>query len=149
VLGLVYLIVPPAVSVAMTGGVTTGITVLGAGAMLWVSGFDILYATADVAVDRAQGLNSIPARFGIPAALWAARATHAAAVVLIAGAGILLDAGPVYYAGAAVASLLLAYENSLVKPGDLSKLNMAFFTMNGVIAIVFGTFASIDALVFQ
>jgi 4-hydroxybenzoate polyprenyltransferase len=147
-LGAVYLIVPPAVWVAMRGGVDAGIVVLGAGAMLWVAGFDVLYATADVKVDREQGLNSVPAKFGVPVALWVARSLHAAAVVLLASAGLMLGAGPLYFAGVAVATVLLAYENNLVRQNDLSKLNMAFFTMNGVIAVVFGTFASIDAVVF-
>ncbi len=147
-LGMVYLIVPPAVWIGMSGSLGTGIVLLGVGAMFWVSGFDVLYATADVEVDRAQGLNSIPARFGIPAALWAARAFHAAAAALLFSAGVLLDAGPIYFIGVAVATILLAYENSLVKPNDLSRLNMAFFTMNGVIALMFGSLGSLDALIF-
>ncbi len=147
-LGMVYLIVPPAVWVAMSGRLEAGIVVLGAGAMLWVAGFDVLYATADVKVDREQGLNSVPAKFGVPAALWVARSSHAAATVLLASAGLMLGAGPLYFAGVAVAAALLAYENNLVRPHDLSKLNLAFFTMNGVIAVVFGVFASVDAVVF-
>jgi 4-hydroxybenzoate polyprenyltransferase len=147
-LGVVYLIVPPAVWIAMSGGFEAGIVVLGLGAMLWVSGFDVLYATADQKVDIEQGLHSIPARFGIPASLWAARAFHAAAAALIATAGVMLGAGPLYFAGAGVAAVLLAYENNLVRPGDLSKLNLAFFTMNGVIAVIFGVFASLDAVIF-
>jgi 4-hydroxybenzoate polyprenyltransferase len=146
-LGVVYLIVPPAAWMAVSGEVTTGVTLLGAGAMLWVSGFDVLYATADVEVDRAQGLNSVPARFGVPAALWVTRGSHLAAVALLVAAGVVLDAGPFYFAGAGVAGALLAYENSLVRATDLSKLNMAFFTMNGIIALVFGAFAIADAVV--
>ncbi len=147
-LGLVYLIVPPAAWIAVTGELPAGIIWLGAGAMLWVTGFDVLYATADLEVDRSQGLRSIPARFGIPAALAIAKALHALAVGAIVLAGALLGAGPLYFAGAAVAAALLAWENSLVSPDDLSRLNVAFFTMNGVIAVVFGTFASLDAFIF-
>jgi 4-hydroxybenzoate polyprenyltransferase len=147
-LGTVYLIVPPAVWIATTGSLESGIAVLGAGAMLWVAGFDVLYATADVEVDREQGLHSVPAQFGVLAALWTARAFHAAAAALLAVAGIMLGSGPLYFTGVAVAGALLAYENSLVRPADLSKLNVAFFTMNGIIAVVFGVFASVDAVVF-
>ncbi len=147
-LGVVYLIVPPAVWIAMSGGVGPGIVVLGFGAMFWVAGFDVLYSTADYKIDTEQGISSIPARFGIPAALWVARAFHAGAAVLIAAAGLMLGAGPLYLAGAGAAALLLAYENDLVRPSNLSKLNMAFFTMNGVIAVIFGTLASLDAVVF-
>ena len=115
--------------------------------MMWVAGFDVLYATADLEVDKAQGLKSIPARFGIKAALMWGRALHASAVAAIVIAGVLLDAGPLYFAGAAAAAVLLAYENSLVSPTDLSRLNVAFFTMNGIIAVVFGVFASLDVLI--
>ena len=146
-LGLIYLIVPPAAWIAVTGELPAGIIWMGAAAMVWVAGFDVLYATADLEVDRAQGLRSIPARFGIKAALWWARALHAGAVAAIVVAGVLLGVGPLYYAGAAVAAALLAYENSLVSPADLSKLNMAFFTMNGIIAVAFGVFASLDVLI--
>ena len=144
-LGLVYLIVPPAAWIAVTGELSAGIIWMGVGAMLWVTGFDVLYATADVQVDRSQGLKSIPARFGIPVSLAVARALHLLAVAALALAGALLNAGILYFAGVAAAALLLAWENSLVSPRDLSRLNVAFFTMNGVIAAVFGVFASIDA----
>ncbi len=144
-LGLVYLIVPPAAWIAVTGELSAGIIWMGVGAMLWVTGFDVLYATADVQVDRSQGLKSIPARFGIPVSLAVARALHLLAVAALALAGALLNAGILYFAGVAAAALLLAWENSLVSPRDLSRLNVAFFTMNGVIAAVFGLFASIDA----
>ena len=146
-LGVIYLIVPPAAWIAVTGELPAGIIWMGAAAMMWVAGFDVLYATADLEVDKAQGLKSIPARFGIKAALMWGRALHASAVAAIVIAGVLLDAGPLYFAGAAAAAVLLAYENSLVSPTDLSRLNVAFFTMNGIIAVVFGVFASLDVLI--
>ena len=114
--------------------------------MLWVSGFDVLYATADIEVDLRDGLHSIPSRFGIRASLWVARSFHAGAVLFLLLAGILLNGGALYFAGVAVAGLLLAYENNLVRATDLSRLNMAFFTMNGVIAVVFGAFVCLDEL---
>ncbi len=147
-LGVVYLIVPPAVWIAMSGELDLGIVVLGFGAMFWVTGFDVLYATFDYKIDTEQGICSIPARFGISAALWIARCFHAGAATLIVVAGAMLGAGPLYFVGAAAAALLLAYENNLVRPNNLSKLNMAFFTMNGIIAVIFGTFASLDAVIF-
>ncbi len=146
-MGAVYLIVPPAVSLALTGTMPIGFVVIGIGSMAWVAGFDVLYATADYKVDREQGLHSIPAKFGIPAALIISRGLHVAAVLLLALAGIMFDAGVFYMIGVLIAAVLLTYEQSLVSASDLSKLNMAFFTMNGVIAILFGTFVVIGELI--
>lgn len=146
-MGAVYLIVPPAVSLAFTGTMPVGFVVIGIGSMAWVAGFDVLYATADFKVDREQGLHSIPARFGIPASLIISRLLHASAVLLLAAAGVILDASALYSIGVLAAAMLLAYEQSLVSSDDLSKLNMAFFTMNGVIAVVFGTFVVIGEVI--
>ena len=146
-MGSVYLIVPPAVAIALTGTLPAWSIVLGFAAMLWVAGFDVLYATADYRVDTEQGLRSIPQRFGIPAAINSARLFHLAAAVLLFVAGAMLGGGVFYFVGASLATALLIYENSLVSRDDLSKLNMAFFTMNGVIAVVFGFFASLSAVV--
>ncbi len=147
-MGSVYLIVPPAVAIAMTGELPAWSIVLGFAGMLWVAGFDVLYATADREVDSQQGLHSIPQQFGIATSIYTTRALHLTAAVLLFVAGAVLEVGVIYYIGAAAAALLLAYENSLVSPRDLSRLNMAFFTMNGVIAVVYGTFAAVDAVVF-
>jgi 4-hydroxybenzoate polyprenyltransferase len=146
-MGAVYLIVPPAVSLALTGTMPFGFVVIGIGSMAWVAGFDVLYATADFKVDREQGLHSIPSRFGIPASLVISRLLHASAVLLLAVAGVIMDASALYSIGVLVAAVLLAYEQSLVSSDDLSKLNMAFFTMNGVIAVVFGTFVVIGEVI--
>jgi 4-hydroxybenzoate polyprenyltransferase len=146
-MGAVYLIVPPAVSLALTGTLPLGFVVIGIGSMAWVAGFDVLYATADFKVDREQGLHSIPSRFGIPASLVISRVLHASAVILLAIAGVILEASPLYLIGVLAVAVLLAYEQSLVSSGDLSKLNMAFFTMNGVIAVVFGTFVVIGEVI--
>lgn len=146
-MGAVYLIVPPAVALAIAGTMPFGFVLIGLGSMLWVAGFDILYATADMEVDRKQGLHSIPARFGLVTALSTSRSAHLIAVVLLAEAGRSLGASPWYFAGVVVAAVLLAYEQSLVKANDLSKLNMAFFTMNGVIAVVFGALVVIGEVV--
>ena len=136
-LGAVYLIIPPATWVALNGELNWGVTWLGIGAMFWVAGFDIIYATADIEIDRAQGLNSIPSRFGIRAALWLSCSFHLMTVIALVIAGTLLDVHALYYVGAGVAALLLTYEQRLISPTDLSRLGAAFFTMNGVIAVVF------------
>lgn len=146
-MGAVYLIVPPAVSLALTGTMPIGFVVIGIGSMAWVAGFDVLYATADYEVDRKQGLHSIPARFGIPTSLVVSRVLHASAVLLLAIAGVIFEASMFYSFGVLTAAVLLAYEQSLVSSDDLSKLNMAFFTMNGVIAVVFGAFVVIGEVV--
>lgn len=148
-MGSVYLIVPPAVTIAMTGTLPAWSIALGFAGMLWVSGFDVLYATADHEVDIEQGLHSIPQRFGIPFAINTTRVLHLVAAVLLFEVGALIGANVLYFVGAGAATALLAYENSLVSAKDLSRLNMAFFTMNGVIAVVFGTFAAADAVVFS
>jgi 4-hydroxybenzoate polyprenyltransferase len=146
-MGSVYLIVPPAVAIAMTGTLPAWAVIIGFAGMFWVAGFDVLYAIADYRVDKEQGLHSIPQQFGIPAAINVARLFHLTAAVLLFAAGVVLGGNILYYIGAGAAAALLAYENSLVSKDDLSKLNMAFFTMNGVIAVVFGLFASADAVV--
>jgi 4-hydroxybenzoate polyprenyltransferase len=146
-MGAVYLIVPPAVSLALSGAMPFGFVVIGLGSMAWVAGFDVLYATADYEIDREQGLHSIPARFGIPAALIISRLLHATAIILLVIAGLVLGTGAMFAFGVLAAAVLLAYEQSLVSSNDLSKLNMAFFTMNGVIAMVFGTFVVIGEVI--
>jgi 4-hydroxybenzoate polyprenyltransferase len=146
-LGAVYIIIPPATWVALTGELNWGVTLLGIGAMFWVAGFDIIYATADIEIDRAQGLNSIPSRFGIRAALWISRSFHLVTVISLVIAGMLLDVHALYYVGAGAAALLLTYEQRLISPDDLSRLGAAFFTMNGVIAVVFAGFVIAGTLV--
>ena len=146
-MGAVYLIVPPAVSLALTGTMPLGFVLIGIGSMAWVVGFDVLYATADFEVDRDQGLHSIPARFGIPVALIASKGLHLLAVLLLLIAGLVLESNWLYFVGVVLVALLLAYEQSLVSSDDLSKLNLAFFTMNGVIAIVFGIFVVIGEII--
>ena len=112
----------------------------------WVGGFDILYALQDVSFDRANGLYSVPAAFGEANALGIARALHLTTVVALALAGVGSGAGILYFVGVAVAGLLLLYEHSLVKADDFSRLDAAFFTMNGVISIVFLGFVFTERL---
>ena len=145
-IGAVYVIVPPAVSIAMNGTMPIEFVMLGIAALFWVSGFDVLYAIADIDFDRASGLHSIPARFGIKRSLVIAKALHLVSLIflvisILAGGGGLLAAFGIVGVG-----ILFAYEHSLVKENDLSKLNMAFFTMNGMIAVVFAIFIVLDEL---
>ena len=146
-LGLVYVMVPTGVWIAVTNQLTLASVVIGIGAGLWVAGFDVLYACQDAEVDRQQGLHSIVANFGISRGLLVARVFHALTVVALAGAGLLLGVGPLYYAGTGALLLLLAYEHHLVSPHDLSRLDKAFFTMNGIISVVFSLFVAVDTLI--
>lgn len=102
---------------------------------VWIGGFDILYALQDVAVDRREGLHSIPAWLGIPAALWIARLCHLVTVGLLIAVGVLSSLGWPYWVGVVTVAGLLLYEHSLVSPADLSRLNLAFFNVNGYISV--------------
>jgi 4-hydroxybenzoate polyprenyltransferase len=119
---------------------------LGGAVAAWVAGFDVLYALFDVDVDRAQGLHSVPARFGDAAAFSVARLLHVLTVALLVVAGLGLPVGVLYWLGTAVVAVLLAYEHSLVSPADRRRLDMAFFTMNGVISVTFFLFVLGDVL---
>ena len=145
-IGAVYVIVPPAVSIAMTGTMPLEYVLLGIAALFWVSGFDVLYAIADIEFDRSNGLHSIPAKFGVSASLTTARVLHAVTLAFLGLAIVVAGSGLIAALGAVAVGALLAYEHSLVKRDDLSKLNVAFFTMNGVIAVVFAIFVILDEL---
>ena len=103
---------------------------------VWIAGFDLIYACQDVEVDRAQKLHSVPARFGIPAALMLARVNHVVTAGALAALGLMMGLGVVYWLGWVAVVGLLIYEHSLVRPGDLSRLDMAFFNVNGYIAVI-------------
>ena len=119
---------------------------LAAGVMAWVGGFDVLYALQDVSFDRREGLHSIPAAVGEARALRIARVLHLLSVVALAAAGIAAGTGWVYAMGVAVAAALLIYEHSLIRAGDLSRLDAAFFSMNGIISIAFFGFVLVERL---
>lgn len=146
-LGVIDGLGPVGAWVAVTGKVTWEPFVLGAGVALWIAGFDVIYAFMDVDVDRAQGLHSIPADLGHEAGLWGTRIFHALAVLLLAAAGYIQVAGPVYYAGVAACAALLYYENWLMRKADLAKVGVAFMTMNGVISVVFLAFTVVAVFV--
>jgi 4-hydroxybenzoate polyprenyltransferase len=103
---------------------------------VWIAGFDLIYACQDVAFDRAAGLHSLPARFGIAAALRAAKACHGLTIVAFATLGWMVGLGAAYWVGVLVVTGLFVYEHSLVSPTDLSRLDIAFFNVNGYIAVI-------------
>ena len=145
-IGAVYVIVPPAVAIAMTGTMPAEFVLLGVAALFWVSGFDVLYAIADIEFDRADGLHSIPERFGVKRSLSIAKALHLVTLVFLVSTVLIGGGGILAAFGILGVGILFAYEHSLVKEDDLSKLNMAFFTMNGIIAVVFAVFVVLDEL---
>ncbi|MBI5029506.1 MAG: UbiA family prenyltransferase [Chloroflexi bacterium] len=104
--------------------------------IVWMAGFDLIYACQDVAIDKREGLHSFPARFGIANTLFVARVNHLTTVVALAAVGIIAALGLIYWAGWFIVAGLLAYENSIVKPNDLSRLNLAFFNVNGYISVI-------------
>lgn len=117
--------------------------VLGAAVAVWTAGFDIIYATQDYECDVRDGIHSVPADFGIAAGLSITRLCHAATVVLFAAGGYLVGAGWPYYVGVGVSAVLLAYENAIISPQDMSRVDAAFFNVNGFVAVVvlFGSMA--------
>jgi 4-hydroxybenzoate polyprenyltransferase len=119
---------------------------LGGAVAAWVAGFDFLYALFDLEVDRAQGLHSVATRFGVGAAFAGARLLHTLTVVLLVAAGLGLSVGALYWLGAGAVAALLAYEHALVSPRDQRRLDMAFFTMNGIISVTFFAFVLGDVL---
>jgi len=146
VLGLALGIAPSAAWIAVRGSFDPRILLLTAAVTFWVGGFDVLYACQDYEFDRQAGLHSIPRYFGIRRALWIARSFHVLMLVLLTGLVAAFGLGKLAVMGVIVVAVLLAYEHSLVSPRDLSKLNAAFFTMNGVISIVFFIFIAGDLL---
>jgi 4-hydroxybenzoate polyprenyltransferase len=137
VLGLSLAIAPVGGWVAVRGSFSLAAWLLGAAVLLWVAGFDVIYACQDVEFDRREGLRSIPARCGVAGALWIARGLHAGAVVTLIAVGLAVGLHPVYWAGCAIVALLLIWEHRLVRADDLSRLDAAFFNMNGIISMIY------------
>jgi 4-hydroxybenzoate polyprenyltransferase len=146
VLGFALGIAPSAAWIAVRGSLDPRILLLTAAVTFWVAGFDILYACQDFEFDRNAGLHSIPRYIGISSALWVARAFHLLMLILLVVLLLAFGLGNVAFAGVIAVFLLLLYEHSLVRANDLSRLNAAFFTMNGVISVVFALFVAGDLL---
>jgi 4-hydroxybenzoate polyprenyltransferase len=146
VLGFCLGLAPIGAWIAITNTVSVEPFLIGCAVLLWVSGFDIFYAMQDIDFDRRHKLHSIPARFGIRSSLTLTRVLHFASTFILFWVGLRLHLGYFYFIGVFIAGFLLAYENSLIKPHDLSKLNIAFFTMNGVISILLLCFVVVEVI---
>jgi len=146
-LGVANGLAPGAAWVAVTGEVSWTPALIWAGAAFWVAGFDVIYALLDRDFDLENRVNSLPVRFGIGPALVVSRVWHALSVVFLVAFGVAAGLGVVYYLGVLVVAWLLFYEQSLVREDDLSKLNVAFFTMNGVISAIFFVFVLLDRVI--
>ncbi|HEX8814827.1 MAG TPA: UbiA-like polyprenyltransferase [Terriglobales bacterium] len=147
VLGFAMGMAPSAAWIAVRGSLDPRILLLTAAVTFWGAGFDILYACQDYDFDRASGLHSVPRYFGIRRALWISRGFHITMLLLLVSVVVTFGLGKLAMTGVLAVALLLAYEHSLVSPDDLSKLNAAFFTMNGVISVVFFIFVAGDLFV--
>jgi 4-hydroxybenzoate polyprenyltransferase len=145
-LGAVDGLAPVGAWAAITGTLPWEAWVLGAAVACWIAGFDVFYSLLDLEVDRREGLHSWATRFGLRGAFTAARALHAATVALLVVAGLGLPVGALYWFGVAAVAVLLAYEHTLVRPNDLRRLDLAFFTMNGIISVTFLAFVLVDVL---
>jgi len=145
-LGFALGIAPAAAWIAVRGSLDPRILLLTAAVTFWVGGFDVIYACQDYDFDRNYGLHSLPRYLGIPAALWIARFFHVVMLGLLIALVVVFGMGKLAAAGVIAVAALLAYEHSLVRHDDLSKLNAAFFTMNGVISVVFFVFVAGDLL---
>jgi len=137
ILGLALAIAPVGGWLAVSGHFSSEAWLLGAAVLLWVAGFDLIYACQDIEFDRRAGLFSIPARSGVARALILARCFHAGAFAALIGVGLLAGLHPVYWLGCGVIAVLLVWEHRLVRPDDLSKAGMAFFNLNGIISVLY------------
>ncbi len=146
VLGLALGIAPSAAWIAVRGTLDARIVVLTAAVLLWVGGFDVLYACQDFEHDRKVGLNSVPQAFGVTAAFWIARAMHVGMLALLFWLVVLFGLGKVAIVGVVLVALLLLYEHLIISPQDMRRMNAAFFTLNGVISVVFFGFVAVDVL---
>jgi 4-hydroxybenzoate polyprenyltransferase len=145
-LGLALGIAPTGAWIAIRGSLDPRILVLTAAVLFWVAGFDVLYACQDEAHDRAVGLLSLPATLGANTAFWIARAMHVIMLALLVWLVALFHLGPIAVLGIVAVAALLLWEHLIVSPTDLSRLNAAFFTMNGVISVIFFAFVAADLL---
>jgi 4-hydroxybenzoate polyprenyltransferase len=148
VLGVGLGLAPVGAYIAVTEQFSLAPVLLGFAVLAWVSGFDIIYALQDEEFDRRMGLKSIPAMLGTRQALWVSRSLHIVSVLLVAAFGYLIDGGLLFWVGFLVYTTLLLRQHGIVKNGDLSRVNLAFFTLNGIASVVFGSFA-IAGIIYQ
>jgi 4-hydroxybenzoate polyprenyltransferase len=148
-LGIAQAIAPVGAWIGVTGEWSWDAVVLGLAVGAWIGGFDCIYACQDVDVDRRIGVRSVPVRFGVAGALRGAALVHVLTVALFVWFGLLTGFGWLWFTGVALTGLVLVYEHSIVKPGDLSRVNRAFFTANGIIGILLFAFALADLVLLQ
>lgn len=147
-LGTALALAPICAWLAIAGSLDLTPFIMAGAVLLWTAGFDIIYACQDYQSDCATGVFSVPARFGIATALWIARLTHLTCATLLILLGFHSPhLHTLYFIGAAIAIALLLIEHWLVRPDDLSKVNLAFFTINGIISVILGTLGVIDVFV--
>ena len=133
--------------IAIAGRVSVEALLIAAAVMLWTAGFDIIYACQDFESDRETGVISVPSLMGIGAALWVSRGTHILCLVLLVMLGLYSPVlSSLYFVGVVIAAVLLAIEHTIVSPRDLSKVTIAFFTINGVISLLLGVLGIVDVL---
>ncbi|WP_137789043.1 UbiA-like polyprenyltransferase [Bacillus sp. E(2018)] len=147
VLGVTIAIAPLGGWVGATGTLSQEAFLLFVGVLFWTAGFDVIYATQDAEYDKSHGLYSIPSSFGIANGLMTARWLHVASFIAFVSLGVVSGMGWIYYLGVFISGAIMVYEHSLVKPHDLSKLDVAFFTMNGVLSVVMFIFSVGDLLI--
>ncbi|MGA5422845.1 menaquinone biosynthesis prenyltransferase MqnP [Streptomyces lavendulocolor] len=147
ILGLAQAMGPVGAWIAVTGSWSWDAVVLGLAVGVWIGGFDLIFACQDVQADRAHGVKSVPARFGVPAALHGARACHVVTTALLVWYAVATDAGGFFWAGLVVVAAAFVYEHTIVRPHDLSRLNRAFFTTNGFIGVALFVCALTDLVV--
>ncbi len=147
VLGLVIGLAPVGAWIAVTGHIGAAPVFLWLAVATWMCGFDVIYALMDIDFDREYGIQSVPARFGPGLALWVTRVMHVLAVACLVAAGLLASSGVIYFLGVAVCAMVLVVENVLVDPNDRARIQAAFGTLNGILALVFIAFVIADVAV--
>jgi len=146
-LGLAIGSAPAAAWIAVRGRLDAPALWLSIAVATWIAGFDVLYALADREFDRKAGIHSVPVRFGVPAALLISASLHAASVAALLAAGRAAGLGWIYLLGVAVVVAMLAWEHAILRPSDLSRLNVAFFNLNGYVSVIFFAATLADVLV--
>jgi 4-hydroxybenzoate polyprenyltransferase len=146
-LGAALALAPICAWIAVNGGIAIPPLLMAGAVLCWTAGFDIIYAAQDYQSDLETGVVSVPAKVGIARALWVARITHGVCFALLIALGLTTpEFSTLYFLGVAAAGALLLVEHAIVKPNDLSKVGLAFFTINGVISLLIGTLGVIDVL---
>ena len=146
ILGLALGIAPSAAWIAVRGSLDPRIVVLTAAVLLWVGGFDILYACQDYEHDSRVGLNSVPQAFGVETAFWIARFMHAAMIGFLLWLDEIFGLGRIALTGVGLVATLLVYEHAIISPRDLRRMNASFFTTNGFVSVLFFLFTAADTL---